>query len=129
MLTCSDILKGALCGFIRNFLWIYHALCWIAPLCTAFTPHRHHLPSASGSMGNKTLANGYYPTHMQRQRRVKNTIQSHTGERILQAPLEMCAVGRWVVCLAGHHSSCLSSIGQIDVKMFVVSAGCSCFYQ
>ena len=25
--------------------------------------------------------------------------------------------------LAGHHSSCLSSIGQIDVKMFVVIAG------
>ena len=32
-------------------------------------------------------------------------------------------MGRSVVCLAGHHSSCLSSIGQIDVKMFVVSAG------
>ena len=35
---------------------------------------------------------------------------------------------RWVVlrsvdCLAGHHISCLSSIGQIDVKMFVVRAG------
>ena len=24
-----------------------------------------------------------------------------------------------VVCLAGHHSSCLSSIGQIDMTMFV----------
>ena len=32
-------------------------------------------------------------------------------------------MGRSVVCLAGHHSSCLSSIGQIDTKMFVVRAG------
>ena len=30
---------------------------------------------------------------------------------------------RSVVCLAGHHSSYLSSIVQIDVNMFVVSAG------
>ena len=53
--------------------------------------------------------------------------------------------GRSVVCLAGHHSSCLSSIDQIGMKMFVVSAGwcpqltnelcevsfvhkCSCFF-
>ena len=40
----------------------------------------------------------------------------------------MCAVGGLVrmgaqsVCLAGHHSSCLSSIGQIYVKMVVVIA-------
>ena len=34
-----------------------------------------------------------------------------------------CYVGRSVECLAGHHISCLSSIGQIDVKMFVVRAG------
>ena len=26
-------------------------------------------------------------------------------------------------CLAGHHISCLSSIGQIDVKMFVEQDG------
>ena len=53
---------------------------------------------------------------------------------------------RSVECLAGHHNSCLSSIGQTDVKMFVVRAGwcpqltneqcevlfihqCSCVYQ
>ena len=31
--------------------------------------------------------------------------------------------GRSVACLAGHHISCLSSVGQIDVEMFVVRAG------
>ena len=41
----------------------------------------------------------------------------------------MCAVGGLVRrgarsnVLAGHHISCLSSIGQIDVNMFVVRAG------
>ena len=54
-----------------------------------------------------------------------------------------CYAGRSIVYLAGHHSSCLSSICQFDVKMFVVSAGwcaqltneqvlffhkCSCFF-
>ena len=48
---------------------------------------------------------------------------------LLYSPLEKCAVGglvragRSVECLAGHHISCLSSFGQIDVKMFVVRAG------
>ena len=53
--------------------------------------------------------------------------------------------GRSVECLAGHHISCLPSIGQIDLKMFVARAGwcpqltnehcevlfshiCSCFF-
>ena len=31
-----------------------------------------------------------------------------------------CSAGRSVECLPGHHISCLSSIGQIDVKIFVV---------
>ena len=35
---------------------------------------------------------------------------------------QFCQAGRSVECLAGHHSSCLSYIGQIDVKMFVVRA-------
>ena len=46
------------------------------------------------------------------------------------SPLEMCGVqcvvckaGRSVECLAGHHISCLSSVGHLDVKMFVVRAG------
>ena len=51
-------MKGALCGFIRNLLWIYPALCWIVPLCTEFIPHRHPRPSASVSMLNKPLATG-----------------------------------------------------------------------
>ena len=37
--------------------------------------------------------------------------------------VQWVVLGRSVVCLAGHHSSCLSSMGQIDMKMFVVSAG------
>ena len=41
----------------------------------------------------------------------------------------MCSVGGLLggalgQSLAGHHISCLSSIGQIDVKIFIVRAGC-----